>query len=130
MGFRGETPVLFDVRPARAVPLSIHDADGSPTVASLTIRDRQDRVFPPQVKRLAPDFFFQPQIYRADGDVVLLPPGRYVVEALRAEYGTPAGGGVPAEGDGSSTSPRTLDQPARRVLLRGSPHSWARLFAL
>ncbi len=87
LGFRGETPVLFDVRPARAVPVSIHDADGSSTVASLTIRDRQDRVYPPQVKRLAPDFFFQPQIYRADGDVVLLPPGRYVIESNRGpEY--------------------------------------------
>lgn len=102
LGFRGETPVLFDVRPARAVPLSIHDTDGSPTVASLTIRDRQDRVYPPQVKRLAPDFFFQPQIYRVDGDVVLLPPGRYVIEANRGpEYRSDRQEvTVPADGNG------------------------------
>ncbi len=102
LGFRGETPVLFDVCPARAVPLSIHDSDGAATVASLTIRDRQDRVFPPQVKRLAPDFFFQPQIYRADGDLVLLPPGRYVVESNRGpEYRSLRQDvTIPAEGNG------------------------------
>jgi len=32
-------------------------------------------VFPPQAKRLAPDLFFQKQIYRAHGEHVLLPPG-------------------------------------------------------
>ncbi len=87
LGFRGETPILFDVQPARAVRLSISDIDGSPTVARLTIRDSQGRVYPPQAKRLAPDFFFQPQIYRADGDVLLLPPGTFTVETSRGpEY--------------------------------------------
>ena len=28
-----------------------------------------------QAKRLAPDFFFQQQVYREDGGIVLLPPG-------------------------------------------------------
>ena len=31
---------------------------------------------PPQPKRVAPDLFFQRQVYRHDGGVVLLPPGR------------------------------------------------------
>ncbi len=34
-----------------------------------------------------PDFFFQPQIYRADGETVTLPPGTYSVEYTRGpEY--------------------------------------------
>lgn len=87
IGFRGELPILFDVRPAVPVRLSILDHDGTPTVARLEFRDAQGRVFPPQAKRLAPDFFFQPQIYRGDGDQVLLAPGRYTLTSSRGpEY--------------------------------------------
>src|SRR5207253_8385828 len=59
LGFRGETPVLFDVAPAIPVKLSIRDSDGQPTMARLTFRDSQGHVYPPQPKRLAPDLFFQ-----------------------------------------------------------------------
>src|SRR5262249_59132215 len=46
-----------------------------------------DRVPPPQPKRVAPDLFFQRQVYRADGSVVLLPPGRITVTCGRGpEY--------------------------------------------
>ncbi len=76
LGFRGEAPVLFDVRPAIPVRLRIRDHDGRPTAARLTFRDASGRVYPPQAKRLAPDFFFQQQIYRSDRGIVLLPPGR------------------------------------------------------
>ena len=76
LGFRGEVPVLFDVRPAVPVRLRVRDHDGTPTVARFTFIDRSGRVYPPQPKRVAPDLFFQKQIYRADGGVVLLPPGR------------------------------------------------------
>jgi hypothetical protein len=87
IGFRGEVPVLFHVHPAVPVKLQIHDADGTPTAARLIFRDRSGRIYPPQAKRLAPDFFFQPQIYRHDGDVVVLPPGKFVVEYCRGpEY--------------------------------------------
>ncbi len=87
IGFRGETPVLFHVRKAVPVPISVQDVDGSPTVARLLIRDSRGRVFPPQAKRLAPDFFFQPHVYRNDGGRVLLPPGSYSVEYSRGpEY--------------------------------------------
>ena len=87
LGFRSEIPVLFSVRPAIPVKLTIHDDDGQPTTARLEFRDLHGRVYPPQAKRLAPDFFFQPQIYRKDGDVVLLPPGEFTLESSRGpEY--------------------------------------------
>lgn len=87
LGFRGEVPVLLEVRPAIAVQLSIRDDDGQPTVAKLTFRDSSGHVYPPQAKRLAPDFFFQPHIYRGDGEAVLLPPGKFHVEYSRGpEY--------------------------------------------
>lgn len=87
LGFRGEAPVLFDITPAIAVPLSIRDVDGSPSIARLTVQDAQGRVYPPQARRLAPDFFFQPYVYRADGETLQLPPGRYTLTASRGpEY--------------------------------------------
>ncbi len=75
LGFRAEAPVLFDVRPAVAVKLSVLDADGTPTTGRFQFVDAQGHVFPPQAKRLAPDLFFQKHIYRAHGEDVLLPPG-------------------------------------------------------
>jgi hypothetical protein len=87
LGFRGELPILFDIRPAVPVRLSIHDHDGGPAYARLTFRDKAGHVYPPQARRLAPDFFFQKQIYRRDGEVVLLPPGEFQVESSRGpEY--------------------------------------------
>lgn len=77
LGFRAETPILFDVKPAIPVKLHILDEEGKPTVASLTFTDKLNRVYPPQAKRLTPDFFFQKQIYRPDGGQVLLPPGKF-----------------------------------------------------
>jgi hypothetical protein len=82
LGFRGETPVLFEVRPAIPVKVRITDFDGQPTTARFTITDAAGHVYPPQAKRLAPDFFFQKQIYRPDGGTILLPPGTF-----RVEYG-------------------------------------------
>lgn len=89
LGFRAELPVLLDVRPAVSVKLGVRDFDGSPTTARLTFSDSRGHVFPPQARRLAPDFFFQKHIYRADGGTVLLPPGEFTMEASRGpEYHT------------------------------------------
>jgi len=82
LGFRGEVPILFDIKPAIAVKLTAFDIDGKPTTARYTFRDKLGRVYPPKAKRLAPDFFFQDQVYRHSGEVVLLPPGE-----LEMEYG-------------------------------------------
>jgi hypothetical protein len=87
LGSRGEIRVAFDVQPAVAVRLSVKDADGEPTVARLLLRDAAGHVYPPQPKRLAPDLFFQPHIYRGDGETVLLPPGKFTVQSSRGpEY--------------------------------------------
>jgi hypothetical protein len=87
IGFRGEVPVLFQIAPALPVKFSIRDHDGSPTVAQITVRDANGRVYPAQAKRLAPDFFFQPHIYRPDGAFVSLPPGQFKVSYSRGpEY--------------------------------------------
>lgn len=84
---RNELPVLFDVQPAVPVRLSVSDFDGAPTIARLEFRDSNGRVFPLQAKRLAPDFFFQPHVYRADRETVSLPPGRFDVMYSRGpEY--------------------------------------------
>lgn len=78
-----------EVRPAVKVKLSVRDFDASPTVGRFIFRDARGHIYPPQTKRLAPDFFFQQQIYRRDGDVVLLPPGEFTVEYSRGpEYRT------------------------------------------
>ena len=79
LGFRGELPVLFSVRPAVPVRVAIRDHDGQPTTGRLAFFDRVGHVYPPQVKRLAPDLFFQKQIYRHDGETVLLPPGQFTM---------------------------------------------------
>src|SRR5262245_33707804 len=87
LGFRGEVPVLFDVKPAIAVRLHITDENDRPTIAKLVMRDAQGHTYPPQAKRLAPDFFFQPHVYRASGESVLLPPGTFTVDFSRGpEY--------------------------------------------
>ena len=89
LGFREEVPVLFEVRPAVAVKLDVKDFDGKTTTARLTFSDARGHVFPPQARRLAPDFFFQKHIYRADGATVLLPPGEFTMDAARGpEYRT------------------------------------------
>ncbi len=87
LGFRGEVPVLFDVKPAVPVKVKIQDLDGTPTTARFTFTDAAGHVFPPQAKRLAPDLFFQQQVYRHDGGTVLLPPGAFTVQYGRGpEY--------------------------------------------
>ncbi len=87
IGFRNAVPVLFRSIPAVEVVLGIKDFDGTPTMASLIIKDKLGRVYPNPARRLAPDFFFHNQIYRQDGESVHLPPGDYSVTLNRGpEY--------------------------------------------
>ena len=83
LGYRNEVPILFTIQAAESVPLRVRDETGAPTVAAFVIRDAQGRVYPSRAKRLAPDFAFHAQVYRADGEVVKLPGGTYLVEFWR-----------------------------------------------
>jgi hypothetical protein len=87
IGFRNEMMVLFNALPALPLRLKVRDENGSPSVAAFTIRDSSGRLFPNPSKRLAPDFFFQPQIYRASSETILLPEGTYTVtSSMGPEY--------------------------------------------
>ncbi|WP_169720084.1 CehA/McbA family metallohydrolase [Dyadobacter alkalitolerans] len=99
LGFRNSTHVLFNAKPAVKVKLNVKDADGKPVMASFLITDGQAHasgkfsgIYPLPSRRVAaydtyPDFFFQPQIYRADGEHVMLPAGKYQVSYTRGpEY--------------------------------------------
>ncbi|MDZ4402107.1 CehA/McbA family metallohydrolase [Prosthecobacter sp.] len=83
LGFRNEVSLLFDCKPARELKLSILDEDGKPCFAELLIKDAAGRVYPSQIKRVAPDFFFHPQVYRGDGEVLKLPDGDYDITFRR-----------------------------------------------
>lgn len=89
LGFRAEADVLFQCRPAREVTLRLRDDAGAPTTASLLITDPQGHVYPSPGRRLAPDFFFHPQVYRSDNEVLRLPEGRYTVVFQRGPESLP-----------------------------------------
>jgi hypothetical protein len=80
IGFRNDATILFTALPARRITLHVKDEKDRPTMASFLIKDRLERIYPLPSKRLAPDFFFQPQVYRADGESVQLPNGYYTFE--------------------------------------------------
>ena len=87
LGLRSDVDILFTAAPAVPVTFNVRDHDGAPAMASVIIRDRLGRVYPSPGRRLAPDFFFQPQVYRQAGETVSLPPGEYQVEYTRGpEY--------------------------------------------
>ena len=87
LGFRADLTLTFDCAAAKSVPLVLKDELGLPTTACLEIRDAAGRVFPSMAKRLAPDFFFHPQIYRTDGDMLKLPPVLLTIRCTRGpEY--------------------------------------------
>ncbi len=79
----------FQAKPSSVVTFRVTEFDGSPSMAGFTITDAQGRIFPSQAKRLAPDFFFQKQIYRADGETVRLPKGTYQVVCRRGPESIP-----------------------------------------
>ena len=87
IGFRNEAMVLFKILPANKLRLGVLDENKLPTIAAFTIRDAQGRIYPNPSKRLAPDFFFQPQVYRHNGESIALAKGSYTVTCtLGPEY--------------------------------------------
>jgi hypothetical protein len=83
------TAFHIEGKPCTEVSFRVMEEDGTQTTAGFTIRDAQGRVFPLQSKRLAPDFFFHPQIYRSTGETVRLPAGKYTVLCKRGPESIP-----------------------------------------
>src|SRR6266566_4660637 len=67
IGFRNEMVIVFTAQRARPLRLWVRDENGTPSMAAFTIRDALGRLYPNPAKRLAPDLFFQPQVYRENG---------------------------------------------------------------
>ena len=87
IGFRNDIDILFTAAPAYAVRVRVVDEHGEPTSASFLVKDEADRVYPTASKRLAPDFYFQPQVYRTDGESIELPSGSFLLTVSRGpEY--------------------------------------------
>lgn len=87
IGLRNDLQLVFECEPAVEVTFHIKDHDGTPTIGSLVIQDDQGQIYPLPARRIAPDFFFQEQIYRASGESVMLPAGRYdIVYSRGPEY--------------------------------------------
>ena len=87
LGFRSSVPILFECKPAASVRLQILDEHGQTSIAAITVRDEQQRVYPPMQKRELPDLNFQPQVYRYSGEDLSLPPGEFSVTCTRGpEY--------------------------------------------
>jgi hypothetical protein len=76
-------------RPSQTVTFRVLDDPDRPAMGCFEVTDETGRVYPPQSKRLAPDFFFQRQIYRADGETIRLPRGRYTVKCSRGPESIP-----------------------------------------
>ena len=89
VGFRNEMTTYFTALPARSLRLLVRDENGVPSTAAFMVRDALGRLYPNPSKRLAPDFFFQEQVYRANGETMLVPEGKYiVVSSMGPEYHT------------------------------------------
>ena len=79
----GGADFTLTTRPSQTVTFRVNDDSDRPAMGCFEITDETGRVYPSQSKRLAPDFFFQRQIYRADREAIRLPMGRYTVKCSR-----------------------------------------------
>ncbi len=87
IGFRNEANILFRCVPSVELVLDVRDTDGQPVMASFIVRDERGRIYPTPSRRLAPDFFFHPQVYRATGESIHVPSGEYEITYTRGpEY--------------------------------------------
>ena len=77
----------FECLPSQDVALHIADWDDAGCFAGLVIHDEIGRLYPAPAHRIEPDFQFQPQVYRADGETLRLPQGSFTAVASRGpEY--------------------------------------------
>lgn len=117
LGYRNRTAVLFDIAASHDVTFGVRDENGDGCMASFVVKDRFDRVYPARSKRLAPDFFFHDQVYRADGETLRLPAGEYTVTCGRGPEYLPQTRAVTIDGNGRTsdldfTLERWIDPPS------------------
>ncbi len=125
IGFRNDVTILFNAAPTKLITLRVKDERGLPAMASFIIRDRLNRLYPLPSKRLAPDFFFQPQIYRADGETVRLPAGYYTIQYNGGPETTPHTREVEVNAEGPAELAFQLDRwidPAKLGWYSGDHH--------
>jgi hypothetical protein len=125
IGFRNATSVLFDCKPAVALKLKVKDFDGEPTMAAFIVRDKRGRVYPNPARRLAPDFFFHNQVYREDGETLLLPPGEYTFNVSRGPEYLPESRKITVTEDANQTADFQLKRwihAAKRQWFSGDHH--------
>jgi hypothetical protein len=123
VGFRNDLDILFTALPVHHVRVHVQDEEGRPTTAAFLIRDTLGRLYPNASKRLAPDFFFQPQIYRPDGSTIDLPTGSFTIVVSRGPEYVPQTGriDVPATEEVSYKLSRWID-PSRDQWFSGDHH--------
>lgn len=126
IGFRNQVAILFNCLPAIPVAIDLRDFDGSPTSATFVVRDAHGRIYPNPARRLAPDFFFHDQVYRANGESLLLPPGDFSVSVSRGPEYYPQTTSVSIDPDGSpqaiSIRLKRWIHPATRNWYSGDHH--------
>jgi hypothetical protein len=125
IGFRNDVTILFNAEPTRQITFRVKDEDNRPAMASFIIRDRLNRLYPLPSKRLAPDLFFQPQIYRADGETVRLPAGYYTIQYNGGPESLPHTREVEVNAEGPSELAFQLDRwidPAKFGWYSGDHH--------
>lgn len=116
--------LLFNSLPARDIRLNIREPDGRSCMAAITVRDQLGRSYPSKAMRLAPDMFFQEHVYRATGEVIQLPDGRFDVSATRGPEYREVRMNVdigPDTQEVSVTLDRWID-PAKRGYYSADPH--------
>lgn len=84
-----ELPLAIHAKASTPVSFQVRDEKGEPCMGCFEIRDERNRVYPSMAKRLAPDFFFQTQIYRESGESIPLPPGKYTIKCSRGPESIP-----------------------------------------
>lgn len=117
--------VEVDATPAHDVVLDLRDADGRTCVASIIAKDDLGRVYPNRGLRLAPDMFFQDQVYRSSGEVLRLPAGEYTITAWRGPEYRPVTTRFEVDPAASAPLSVRLDRwidPAARGYYSGDPH--------
>lgn len=114
----------FDCRVARDIRIDVREPDGRSCMAAITVRDRLGRSYPSKAMRLAPDMFFQEQVYRATGEVIQLPAGNFEISANRGPEYREVRMDIDIETDTNEVSivlDRWVD-PASHGYYSGDPH--------